>query len=150
MSYICQIIKGARHTFHIGVKNGGWGLHRDQYEGYNRMCRKMGEALVIRSAQLVDVTNGCIANQKDSTTKHKELVKIAQRCGYESSIKDKTYCDLATGDRGVDAADPTPIKRGVASKVSAACFKLRVNIDHSHGAAQAVNELRDRRLKSEI
>ena len=43
-----EVIKGQHLTFHIGVKNGGWGLHRDEYEGYNRLSRKMAEAALDR------------------------------------------------------------------------------------------------------
>ena len=43
-------MKGEHLTFHLGIKNGGWGLHRDEYEGYNRLSRKMGEATLVSLA----------------------------------------------------------------------------------------------------
>ena len=43
-------MKGEQLTFHLGIKNGGWGLHRDEYEGYNRLSRKMGEATLVSLA----------------------------------------------------------------------------------------------------
>jgi len=46
-------MKGEHLTFHVGIKNGGWGLHRDEYEGYNRLSRKMGEAAVVSLATLL-------------------------------------------------------------------------------------------------
>jgi hypothetical protein len=58
-----QVIKGERYTFHVGVKNGGWGLHRDAYEGYNRLSRKMAEASLVNLAswQASRGHKGCVA-----------------------------------------------------------------------------------------
>ena len=40
-------MKGAHLTFHLGEKNGGWGKYRDDYEGYNRLSRKMAESAMV-------------------------------------------------------------------------------------------------------
>ena len=29
-----HVVRGAHQTFHLGEKNGGWGLYREEYEGY--------------------------------------------------------------------------------------------------------------------
>ena len=44
-----HVVKGAHQTFHLGEKNGGWGKYRDDYEGYNRLSRKMAESTMVCS-----------------------------------------------------------------------------------------------------
>ena len=137
------VIKGEHLTFHIGIKNGGWGLHRNVYEGYNRLSRKMAEATLISLGKIHLSPNSaflkCIAKDGTSDTtasQHSSISSfVADACVSSILMKDKLLLGHATGlgallDKEGQPATPTTTqyKRGKGPLVSMACSRLRGRI----------------------
>jgi len=147
-----EVIKGTHLTFHLGVKNGGWGLHRDMYEGYNRLSRKMAEATLV---SLAEAHRRCdLATAKEAAGGGSGAADAMASCAGAAANSDRELQGHAMGHGALPknwfggTAPPSsslqlPVyKRVPATRVLPACATLVRGLGFTAAAVAALDALR--------